>query len=96
MKNYKVLDEEGKNITYNDFERINKLIIDNFPNSLKFKNEKDKFVMTRYNFNGLLAYIAYGREDSDLFLISRETKGNIKEKFESKTKLKLILEDLTK
>jgi hypothetical protein len=94
MKNYKVLDEEGKNITYNDFERINRLITDNFPNSLKLKNEKDKFVMTQYNFNGLLAYIAYGEKDSDFFLISRETKKNIKEKFESKTKLKLILDEL--
>ena len=93
---------EGNPVVKNDFERINKLITDNFPNSLKKMRDLGVSTITMYEFDNTTQSITY-RDDKSImtlypkrientFECQKIDKDAFKESFESKTKL--ILEEI--
>lgn len=86
MEEYR-LKENNVDVTVSDFDRVNKLITDNFPGSLKNSAPLGGTIMSFYEINNIPLSVQYKENQTEIFTISNHEE--IKDKFESKTKLKL-------
>ena len=86
MEEYR-LKEDNKDVTVNDFDRVNKIITDNFPGSLKISGPLGSSIMSLYEINNIPSSVQYKEKQTEIFTISNHEE--VRDNFELKTKLRL-------